>query len=135
MVNLRALFVLAAAIMVTLYPLFAAAHPHVFVYAGLQIVFGEKGPAGLRMLWIFDEMFSNMGISEFDQNGNRQFEPSEIEAARNGAFSYLRTYHYFTHIKIDGHKFEVNYVTDFSARIKESKIVYEFLAPCRVIAA
>jgi ABC-type uncharacterized transport system substrate-binding protein len=112
----------------------AAAHPHVFLYSGLQIIFDDKGLAGVRVLWVFDEMFSNMIISEFDQNGNRRFEPSEIEAVKDGAFSYLRNFDYFTHIKIDGKPFKVKFVTDFSAKIKENKLVYQFLVPCHVSA-
>lgn len=124
----------ATAIVIAFCPLRTGAHPHVFVHTGVQIVFDDKGMAGVRVLWIFDEMFSNMIISEFDQNANRKFEPTEVATLKEGAFSYLRNFHYFTHIKIDGNKFTVDFVKDFSADIKENKLIYRFFVPCHVTA-
>ena len=89
---------------------------------------------GLQVNWVFDEMFSSMIILDFDKNGNRRFEPSEIESVKEGAFENLREFDYFMHIKIDGKPFKVKYVKDFSAEITKGKMAYRFFVPCHVRA-
>ena len=110
------------------------AHPHVFIYSNIVVVFNEKGLTGFKIRWSFDEMFSNMIILDFDKNGNHRFETPEIESIKKSAFSNLHKFDYFTHLKIDGKPFKLNHVTDFSAKIIEDKLVYEFFAPCHVRA-
>lgn len=109
-------------------------HPHVFIDASVKIVFDEKGLAGARITWVFDEMFSSMIIMDFDRNKNRQFEPEEVAEVKAGAFSNLKEYEYFTHIKIDGKPFRVTFVSDFSAKIKKDHMIYTFFVPCHVCA-
>lgn len=109
-------------------------HPHVFVDSAVTVVFDDKGIAGFKIRWVFDEMFSSMIILDFDTNGNNRFEPSEIEEVKNGAFSNLRTFDYFTHIKINGKPFKVKYVTCFSAEIADGTLIYRFFVPCHVRA-
>lgn len=120
---------------VLLLPKSASAHPHVFVYTATDIVFDEKGLAGFRIRWLFDEMFSGMIVLDFDENGNKRFEPAEIEKLKAGAFANLREYNYFIHVKINGNPFKVQFVTDFSARIHKDRMIYEFFVPCHVTAA
>jgi len=110
-------------------------HPHVFVDSTVTIVFDEKGIAGFEIRWAFDEMFSSMIILDFDTNGNSRFESSEVENVKSDAFSNLRKFDYFTHIKINGTPFKVKYVTDFSAKIIDGTLVYRFFIPCHIQAA
>jgi ABC-type uncharacterized transport system substrate-binding protein len=109
-------------------------HPHVFLYSTVHVVLDEKGIAGFTVRWVFDEMFSSMIILDFDKNGNKQLEPSEIKNVKRGAFSNLREFDYFTHITINGTVFKVQYVTDFSAEILEDALVYQFFVPCHIHA-
>ncbi len=75
-----------------------------------------------------------MLIYDFDKNGNGSFEPSEIREIKNGAFSNLKNFDYFTHIKINGKPFKVKFVKDFSAKIKGDALTYRFFVPCHVLA-
>ncbi len=109
-------------------------HPHVFIYNSIKVVFDKKGLVGFRVNWVFDEMFSNMLIYDFDKNGNRSFELSEIREIKNGAFSNLKNFDYFTHIMINGKPFKVKFVKDFSAKIKGDALTYRFFVPCHVLA-
>jgi ABC-type uncharacterized transport system substrate-binding protein len=99
------------------------------------VVFDERGLAGFRICWEFDEMFSSMIIQDFDGNRNGRFEPGEMKHLKEGAFSNLRNFGYFTHIKISGRPFEVSFVKDFTAEIRGGKLVYNFAVPCHVSAA
>lgn len=109
-------------------------HPHVFIDSAVDIVFDENGLSGFGIQWQFDEMFSSMIILDYDKNGNRQFESSEIALVQKEAFANLRKFDYFTHIKINGNPFKVQFVTDFSAQIKKDKLIYRFFVPCHVQA-
>lgn len=110
-------------------------HPHIFIVNRLTVVFDGEGLAGIRVKWIFDEMFSSMISVDYDQNHNGHFEESEIKTIHKEAFSYLVNYDYFCFIKIDGKSFKVKYVRDFSASLNNNKkLIYEFLIPCHVKA-
>ena len=109
-------------------------HPHVFVDAELAIVFDEKGLAGFRQRWLFDEMFSSTMLSNFDKNKDHILDAQEIEEIKKGGFNNLLNYGYFTHILVDGKIFNVTYVKEFSAEVHDNRLVYRFFVPCHVIA-
>lgn len=110
------------------------AHPHVFVVQRIIFQFDDKGFAGFRMQWKFDEMFSSMIIEDYDKNKNNRLEPSEVKEIKEKAFSYISNFNYFSFVKINGEPFEVKYTKDFSARIDKHKLMYEFFIPCPVTA-
>lgn len=110
------------------------AHPHVFIFSAVVVAFDENGLSGFDIRWQFDEMFSSMIFLDYDKNGNRQFESSEIATIQKEAFANLRKFDYFTHIKINGKPFKAQFVTDFSAQIKKDKLIYRFFIPCHVQA-
>jgi ABC-type uncharacterized transport system substrate-binding protein len=113
----------------------AHAHPHLFIEQQLEIVFDDKGLAGIRVRWKFDDMFSSMVIQDFDTNRNGTFEPGEIKDIKENAFAAVADYDYFTFIKINGTAFKVKFVKDFSAVLTHRQLVYEFFIPCHVSAA
>jgi len=123
-----------AAFVLFIFPSMSFSHPHVFIYNSIKVVFDEKGLAGFKLKWVFDDMFSNMIINDFDKNKNGLFEQSEIETIKNGAFSNLKEFDYFTHIKISAKSFKVKFVRDFSAEIKDNILIYRFFVPCHVQA-
>ena len=110
------------------------AHPHVFIAQNLKIVFDEKGLAGFNIYWKFDDMFSNMICEDHDLNKNGTLEKTEVASIRGKAFSYIAEFNYFIYVKIDGTPFKVKYVTDFSAKLENGKLIYDFFIPCHVSA-
>jgi ABC-type uncharacterized transport system substrate-binding protein len=112
----------------------AYAHPHVFIVQRLNVVFDEKGLAGIKVCWKFDDMFTSMIAEDHDLNRNGKFEPSEVQKVKEKAFSFISKYNYFTFIKIDNVPFQVKFVRDFNAILENRKLVYEFLIPCHVTA-
>jgi ABC-type uncharacterized transport system substrate-binding protein len=110
------------------------AHPHVFIVQRLNAVFDEKGLAGVRVRWKFDDMFASMIAEDHDINRNGKFEAGEIQAVKEKAFSFISEHSYFTFIKIDNTPFPVKFVKDFNAVLENKKLVYEFLIPCHVTA-
>jgi len=119
-------------------------HPHVFVDCTLTFVFDENGFAGIRNRWVFDEMFSEMTINDFDKDTDLSLNPQEVAAIKSGAFSNLKKFNYFNHINIGDQRFEVQFVQEFKAEINVFKdfegniagrnLVYSFFVPCHVSA-
>ena len=109
------------------------AHPHVFIIQQLEIVFDDQGLAGFKIRWEFDDMFASMITGDYDKNQNSILESAEVAAIKENAFSYTSNQDYFTFIKIDGKPFKVSYVTDFSAKLIDNKLLYEFFVPCHVV--
>ena len=122
------------ALMVTAAPLLAfggrsgpvVAHLHVWIDAVVTFVFEGGSLVGLRQHWRFDEFFSSFVIEEHDANRDGAFNQTEIDAIREHAFGNLREYGYFTHARLDGDKLPLDQVRDFTARIEDDLLVYEF---------
>jgi ABC-type uncharacterized transport system substrate-binding protein len=110
------------------------AHPHIFIEQQLNVVFDDQGLAGIKVRWKFDDMFASMIAEDHDVNRNGKFEAGEIKAVEAKAFAFIAEYHYFTFIRIGNVPFEVKFVKDFNAILKNRQLVYEFLIPCHVTA-
>lgn len=110
------------------------AHPHVFIVQRISIVFDDQGLAGFKMRWGFDAMFSSMIAGDYDGNQNGHLESKEVQTIKAKAFNYISNYNHFTFIKINGKPFEVKYIKDFKAVLKNNKLIYEFFVPCHVAA-
>ena len=108
------------------------AHPHVFVVQRLNVVFDDKGLAGIKVFWKFDDMFAGMIAEDHDLNRNGILEPVEVKTVEKNAFSYIAEYSYFSFIKIDKKPFEVKFIRDFDAVLKDNRLTYEFFIPCHV---
>jgi ABC-type uncharacterized transport system substrate-binding protein len=112
----------------------AFAHPHTFIEERVKFEFDDKGLAGIRMIWTFDDMFSTMVAGDFDRNKNQALEPEEVADVKKGMFDNLVNCGYYTFVKIDAKLFDVKYVRDFNAQLNKGILTYEFLIPCHVTA-
>jgi len=112
----------------------ALSHPHVFIVQRIKIIFNNKGLAGFNIQWAFDDMFASMIAGDYDKNKNKVLEKSEVALIHKKAFSHVSNYNYFTFIKIDGKKFDVKFIQNFSANLHNNKLIYEFFVPCHVTA-
>lgn len=109
------------------------AHPHVWVDKGITAVFDDQGLRGFAVQWTFDEMFSEQ-IRDLAEGQGTVFSDQQISRIKEEYFDNLRLYNYFTRIWIDGREFQVQFVRDFSARMENRRVVYEFFLPCTVSA-
>jgi ABC-type uncharacterized transport system substrate-binding protein len=107
----------------------AAAHPHVWITAVATLLFEDRMLVGVRHRWESDEMFGSYVIEEQDADRNGKLDSGEIASIEANAFSNLRDYDYFTHVRIDGNEMPLRKVTGFTARIDNGVLVYEFPMP------
>ena len=106
-----------------------AAHPHVWINDVTTFLFEDRQLAGIRHHWEFDEIFSSYVIDEQDADRDGKLDRAEIDSIQANAFSNLRDYGYFTHLRIDGKEVPLTKVADFTARIEGDVLVYEFTLP------
>ncbi|WP_461209325.1 DUF1007 family protein [Desulfocurvus sp. DL9XJH121] len=113
----------------------ALAHPHVFVDNDVCFVFSDQGLSGVRVRWVFDDMFGTMILEDFDKDGDHDFSRAEIAAVKAGAFDNLKNFDYFTFVEVDGAVRRVSEVRDFRVGLIHARLFYEFFVPCEVPAA
>ncbi|WDP92740.1 MAG: DUF1007 family protein [Desulfobacter sp.] len=123
-----------AACLLFVMPSVINAHPHVFIEQRMDICFDDRGLAGFKVNWTFDEMFSVMIAEDFDTDKNGSLSPEEVAVIREKAFGYIAEYGYYIHISIEGRPFPVTFTTKFNAVLEQGKLRYEFFIPCHVSA-
>ena len=130
----KVIIIIVAVLLLTAVGKTVCAHPHVFISQKINIVFDHKGVAGFNIEWEFDDMFTVMILDDYDVNKNQFLEKNEVATIKEKAFSYLANFSYFTFIKIENKPFDVKFVKNFFAKIKNKKLIYEFFVPCHVSA-
>ncbi|MGN7294064.1 DUF1007 family protein [Rhizobium sp. SAFR-030] len=92
----------------TLAPLPALAHPHIFVDARLEVLADDSGHVSeLRNVWRFDEMFSSSVLLDFDKNTDLKLDEAELAELGEVMRNSLSEFHYFTTISVDGKPVEI----------------------------
>ncbi len=107
-------------------------HPHVFIDAELFFVFDDRGLSGVRERWVFDEMFSQNLLVDFDSDGDGRLNVEDVSRLRDIFYENTKEYNYFNIITIDGRKHHIDRLKKFSVSIESDCIVYEFFVPCSV---
>jgi len=84
----------------SLAPVAAFAHPHVFIEARLEVVAGADGNIQeLRNVWRFDEVFSSSVLMDFDKNTNLKLDPDELTQVGDTVRDSLVDYDYYVNSK------------------------------------
>ncbi len=75
-----------------------AAHPHVWVDVQVEVVIDQGTANGLDVVWLLDEEFSQLILSDCDSDQNGRIDPSEVARVKAAYFDNLRLFDYFCHI-------------------------------------
>ena len=104
----------------------AEAHPHVFVTAREQVIFGPDGKVtGIRAAWTFDDMYSSFvtqGIGAPDEILTSQ----QLAPLAQTNVDSLQEFGYFTVAKANGHQVEFLPPIDYSLEENKDKLVTLF---------
>lgn len=79
----------------------AAAHPHIFVDAALEIVFDASGqPSAVRISWVYDPLFSMLLLSDMglDDDFDGALTAEEHAALEGFDMNWIEGYHGDTHV-------------------------------------
>ena len=114
----------------------ALAHPHVWVTAKAEIVYGQDGRvAAVRHHWMFDEAYSAFAVQGLDANGDGKTTPDELaDLARTNTDS-LAEFGYFTTIKANGVKQALEAPRNESLSYDEGRLTLHFELPLKTPAA
>lgn len=108
-------------------PAAAAAHPHIFAEARLEVVAGTDGTVSeLRNVWRFDEMFSASVVMDFDANGNATLDPEELAEVGQTVLESLEEYSYYTTLTEDGRTVKVAKPEAINVDFKDGQLLMFF---------
>ena len=121
----RLAFVLLLAAAVA--PETAAAHPHVFIDNRVTFILADQKIAGFRENWLFDEVFSDQLLQQFDADQDGAFSPAESEQIAATTLPSLANFHYFTYVWVDGKDLGRLAPSDFHASARKGVVTFDFL--------
>lgn len=107
-------------------------HPHVFLDNSVAAEFDGNGLRGIRLKWVFDEMFTAMIAEQYDKNNDGAFDENEAGLLKAKAFDNLENFHFFTYLTLKGRTIPIDSIRDFRPTIMEEKLVYTFKIPCNI---
>jgi ABC-type uncharacterized transport system substrate-binding protein len=89
----------AVAIAFAAWPAAVAAHPHVFIDASAEIVFGDDGRVvAVRQVWAFDVFSSARYAQGYDANGDGAYTTEELAPLAQLNMDSLANYAFFTYM-------------------------------------
>ncbi|MFC3695127.1 DUF1007 family protein [Chenggangzhangella methanolivorans] len=115
----------------------ASAHPHVFVTAKSEIVYGSDGRmAAVRHAWTFDDMFSSMAVQGLDANGDGQYSREELAPLAEINVTSLDEFKFFTFGKVGDKRVTFDKPRDYWLdRLPDGRLVLNFTLPVKDGAA
>ena len=101
----------------------AQAHPHVFVTAKEQLIFGPDGKVtGIRADWTFDDMYSSF-VTQGLGAPDAILTPEQMAPLAKTNVDSLAEFGYFTVAKANGHQIVFDAPVDYSLSESQDKLV------------
>lgn len=108
----------------------AAAHPHVFVDARVEVVFDKDGRiSALRQVWRFDDAFSAFATQGLDKNGDGILSIDELQPLAKVNVDSLKDYDYFTFLRIGGKRTGFKIPTEYWLQMSDSYLTLFYTLP------
>ncbi len=105
----------------------AAAHPHVFADARLDVIVDANGAVtALHHRWIFDDLFSSTVMFEFDKNRNKKLDSGELATVAAVVHESLAEFGYFQVVTAGGKDVAMRAPARLNAGFKDGELVIEF---------
>lgn len=83
----------------------ALAHPHVWITARSELVYGPGGKlAAVRHHWTFDDAYSAFSVQGLDKSGDGKLSAGELAELAKTNIESLADFGYFTSVKANGVK-------------------------------
>ena len=105
------------------------AHPHVFVTATAELQIEDGSLERITQSWRFDLFFSQVLISDFDQNSSGTLEGVEVDQMRDVVFGSLKDYSYFTWLTFDGAFRDLGDAAEIDVEVEDGELVFHFTVP------
>ncbi|AMJ61343.1 DUF1007 family protein [Bosea sp. PAMC 26642] len=113
----------------------ASAHPHVFVSARTQIIYGAGGTVtALQHVWSFDEAYSAYITQGLDKNGDGKLTPDELTELAKVNIESLPEVGFFTIAKANGKVQEFGTPTQASLAFENKILTLTYTLPLKTPA-
>ena len=109
-----------------------AAHPHVFIDYSVTLLFAGEAIDGIRVAWIFDDLFSGFILQEFDRDRNQTLGPDEVRQIEQKHLPEFQRAGFFTTVNVNGKPVALQPARAFRATVAKGIVTYEFTLPFRV---
>ena len=114
----------------------ALAHPHVWVTAKAELVYGPDGKvAAVRHSWTFDPAYSAFVTQGLDKNNDGKLTPDELRDLAKVNTESLADFEYFTHLKANGTKQAFDAPRDQAMAFENGAATLSFHLPLKKAAA
>jgi len=109
------------------------AHPHVWVSAKSEVVYGPDGSVtGVRHAWTFDDMFSTFALQGIQSKQKGVFTREDLAPLAEVNITSLKEFDYFTHAKADGKKAAFTDPVDYWLDYQDNVLTLHFMLPLKV---
>jgi ABC-type uncharacterized transport system substrate-binding protein len=113
-----------------------SAHPHVWVDVQAEVVLAAGVVDGVWTEWTFDDMFSQLILTDNDPKGTGKIDDKINAAIKKTYFDNLKNYDYFSHFVIGRKTLAVPVPQKFQASVTpEGRVKYRFYLPLGVSIA
>jgi ABC-type uncharacterized transport system substrate-binding protein len=110
----------------------ATAHPHVWVTAASELIYGPNGSVtAIRHAWTFDDMFSTYALQGIVAKKKGNYTREELAPLAQTNVESLKEYGFFTYAKVDGKKQPFLAPTDYFLEYKDAALVLHFTLPLK----
>jgi ABC-type uncharacterized transport system substrate-binding protein len=114
----------------------AEAHPHVWITARSEVVYGTDGAmTGVRHAWTFDEMFTTYALQGIKTKTQGVYSREELAPLAQTNVESLKEFNFFTFAKADGKKSKFNEPIDYYLEYKDSALTLHFVLPLKAPVA
>jgi ABC-type uncharacterized transport system substrate-binding protein len=116
-------------------PMMAQAHPHVWITATSELIYGSDGTiSGVRHAWTFDDMFSTYALQGIETKTKGAYSREELAPLAQTNVESLKEFAYFTFARADGKKEKFQEPTEYFLEYKDAALTLHFTLPLKAPA-
>jgi ABC-type uncharacterized transport system substrate-binding protein len=104
----------------------SGAHPHIWIDSVVTFVFERGKVVSLRLEWTFDEFYSDVLLDGLQTSKKGRLDDKAVKELYERDFVNLKDSGYFIHLLLGGKKLPIREVSDFSATVREGRVVFRF---------
>ena len=93
----------------------------------MTFILADQKIAGFRENWLFDEVFSDQLLQQFDTDQDGTFSAAESQQVAATTLPSLANFNYFTYVWVDGKDLGRLEPSDFHASAKKGVVTFDFM--------